>query len=266
MRVAKNIKYEIAKNSERFILLKKKITKSIENNPEGPISKLENISKLNYFFVIDCKDVSGDLGLDSKVDTNSILFGNIEKNKKFLDHLNKKNKQPSYFKKLGLLFEISGCYLVATTKKSKKNISIYNSINTVSCKLDIDNLPNEFKQMCTEYEDYNIDNNITINPGLMDMFNFNEDDKDKIIDDIISSLVFNDIPSQDLYPLYDMSDFYQNSEFGGLNIEDVIESKIEHIYDVTFLEQVMETAMESENFELCSKIRDRILKIKKNNN
>ena len=264
MRVAKNIKYEIARSSERFILLKKKINKSIENNPEGPIAQLENISKLNYFFVIDCKDVSGELGLDSKIDTNSVLFGNIEKNKKFLDHINGKNKQPSYFKKLGLLYEISGCYLIATTKKSKKNISIYNSINTVSCKLDIDNLPKEFKQMCTDYENYNIDNNITINPGLMDMFNFKEDEKDRIIDDIISSLVFSDIPSQDLYPLYDISDFYQNPEFGGLNIEDVIESKIQDIYDVTFLEQVMETALESENFELCSKIRDRISKIKNN--
>lgn len=264
MRIAKSISYEEAKGLNRFSLLRKKINKSIEKYPEGSISNLENIQELNYFLVIDCKDVSNEFGFNNKNNLGPFLFGSKEKNKKFIEHIKKKNSEPYYFKKIGLLYDITGCYLVATTKNVTKNITIYNSVNTVSCKLDMKNLPSLIKDMCDEYETYSVESEFKSNPYFFDIFNIPNEERDKIIENIVSSLIFTNIPVQKKYPYYKEESSYEPDGYGSINIEDVIESKLGDIYDIPFLEQVLESAIKNENFELCSKIRDRI-KLLKNN-
>lgn len=264
MRIAKSISYEEAKGLRRFSLLRKKINKSIEKYPEGSISNLKDIKYLNYFLVIDCKDVSDEFGFDNKNNLGPFLFGSKEKNKKFIEHIKKKNSEPYYFKKIGLLYDISGCYIVATTKNVKKNITIYNSVNTVSCKLDTKDLPIQIKDMCEEYDTYNIESEFKKSPYFFDIFNIPSEERDKIIENIVSSLIFTNIPSQKKYPYYKEESAYEPSGYGSINIEDIIENKLGDIYDIPFLEQVLESSIKNENFELCSKIRDRINELKNN--
>ena len=88
MRISKKISFEKVKKLERFLLLKKKIEKSIDNKPGSQISKIENISKLNYYLVIDCKDVSEDFNFNNN--DKNILFSDEELNKKFIKFLIKK--------------------------------------------------------------------------------------------------------------------------------------------------------------------------------
>ena len=79
----------------------------------------------------------------------------------------------------------------------------------------------------------------------------------------MSSLDFDEIPKQDIYSNLNFDNVY-NESLSNINLESIIESKIEDIYDINFLQQVMETAIENDNLELCAKIRDRINFIKKN--
>ena len=262
MRIAKKIDFEKAKKIDLFLLLKQKMNKIKQTKPNSSIAQIKDIYSLNYYLIIECKDVSKELGFDKNKKSNEIFFNNEENNKKFLRYLKIKNSQPFYFKKLGLLNDITGCYLVATTKKEKENISIYNSINTVSCKFDFNNLPSDFEDICNEYEAYNINNNISINPYLNDIFNISTLERDKILENILKSISFIEIP-KNIYSPYEFSTNDSEIKYFKNNIEDVIENKIKNINDIGFLEKVMESAIESDNFELCAKIRDRIKEIKK---
>tara|TARA_B100000963_G_C22572848_1_gene646925 strand:+ start:170 stop:901 length:732 start_codon:yes stop_codon:yes gene_type:complete len=242
--------------------MKQKIEKSITKNPDSSVA-LKGIENLNYFLVIDCKDVSKKLGVTDSFNDINLLFGTEEENEAFMNHIRKKNLQPSFFKNLGLLYDISGCYMVATSKDVKKNVSIYNTLNSISCKFDLDDLPKEFKSMCSEYDnkELSLDNKNLFN--FSNILNIPNEDRDKIIDSIVSSLAFIEIPPQELYPNFNLDNVYDES-LANINIETIIESKIEDIYDINFLQQVMDNAIDNDNLELCAKIRDRISFIKKN--
>jgi hypothetical protein len=261
MRLVELITYEKANKLNRFSIIKQKIEKLIKKNPDSDIAK-RGIKNLKYFLVIDCKDVSKKLGVDCEYNDINFLFGTKENSEAFMGHIRKKNSQPSFFKNLGLLYDVSGCYIVATSKGIKKNVSIYNTLNSVSCKFDLDDLPKEFKKMCSNYEnkDLNFDN--------VNMFNFSNilnipnEERDKIIESIVSSLAFTEVPKQEIYNNVNIEEVY-GSDSNRINFENIIESKLEDIYDVNFLQQVMESAIEKDNLELCAKIRDRISYIKK---
>lgn len=262
MRLVKSITYKRAKNINRFSLIKKKIEKSISKNPDSKIAS-KGIESLKYFLVIDCKDVSKKLGVTDNFNDINLLFGTKEDNEAFMGHIRKKNSEPSFFKNLGLLYDISGCYLVATSKGEKKNISIYNTLSSVSCKLDLNDLPKEFKKMCSEYENKELSFDNTNIFNFSNILNIPNEERDEIIESIVSSLAFIEMPKQDLYPDFNLETVYDET-LANINIETIIESKIEDIYDINFLQQVMETAIENDNLELCAKIRDRISFIKKN--
>jgi predicted glycosyltransferase involved in capsule biosynthesis len=53
------------------------------------------------------------------------------------------------------------------------------------CKFDFNNLPSDFEDICNEYEAYNINNNISINPYLNDIFNISTLERDKILENIL---------------------------------------------------------------------------------
>jgi len=262
MRLVKSITYKRAKKLSRFSIIKKKIEKAIQKNPESAIAK-KGIEGLKYYLVIDCKDVSKKIGIDDSFNDIHLLFGTKEENETFMNHIRKKNLEPSFFKNLGLLYDISGCYLVATSKDVKKNVSIYNTLNSVSCKFELDDLPSEFKKMCSDYENKELTFDNTNLFNFSNILNIPNEERDKIIESIVSSLEFDEIPKQDIYSSLNFDDVY-NENISNINIESIIESKIEDIYDINFLQQVMETAIENDNLELCAKIRDRINFIKKN--
>jgi len=261
MRLVESITYKKAKLLERFSIIQKKIEKLVQKSPESNIAKME-ISELNYFLVIDCKDVSKKLGIDYTSSDINLLFGTKENNESFMKHIRKKNTQPSFFKNLGLLYDITGCYIVATSKNVKKNVSIYNTLNSVSCKFDLDELPIDFKNMCSDYEnkELNFDNTNMFN--FANILNIPNEDRDKIIESIIDSLSLTEIPIQEMYSEISFEDMYGDGK-NSVNLESVIENKIDDIYDIKFLQQVMDGAIEKDNLELCAKIRDRIKKIKK---
>lgn len=263
MRLVDSISYEKAKVLKRFSIIKQKICKLIEKNPDSSIAK-KGIKNLNYFLVIDCKDVSKKLGVDYESNDAHFLFGTKENSEAFMNHIRKKNSQPSFFKNLGLLYEISGCYIVATAKgaNAKNSVSIYNTLNSVSCKLDLDDLPINFKKMCSDYENKNLNFDNTNMFNFSNILNIPNEERDKIIESIVSSLAFTEVPNQEIYNGINMEEMY-NNETSRINLEAIIENKIQDIYDVNFLQQVMESAIENDNLELCAKIRDRINHIKK---
>jgi hypothetical protein len=262
MRITKKITYDDVIKFNRFNKLEEKIESTKKKNFNYPISKLE-IEEMNYFLVIECKDLSEELGFG--VQTNNFSFGFFaekDKHQSFLKHIRKKNSQPSYFKKIGLLYDITGCYVVATTKKDKRKISSYNSSNTISIRLNMNKLPKEIENMCNEFEVYQLQKQQRDHIDNSEIFGMSQDDKEKIIENIVSGILFVKKPFQEMYPNYDLNDMYNTMNVASLNIEQVIENKLHDIYDIVFLEQVMESAIEKENFEFCAKIRDRISAIK----
>jgi hypothetical protein len=266
MKIVKKIPFKKAVNINRFDLLKKKIDKLIKNNEDSPISKKGNISKLNYFLVIKYEDISEKINIE-KAFPNSDLFllSSQEDSDKFMSHIKKKNEEPYYFKKLGFLKDIVGCFIVATTKRNSKNIDIISESNSISCKLDIQSLPEDFSEMCDEYEKDNlptIENTKKLNNKSSDIIN-NEEYFEDLIISILKSNKTIDPPFQELNYSFDM-DYYDNDFFTTENVENIMEINLEKIHDIDFLNDIMESAIESENFEFCAKIKDRI-EILKNN-
>lgn len=258
MRIVKKITYKEAKKVDKFKKLEDRINSTKKKSPNHSISK-KPLDEINYYLVIESKNLSEELGFGAQ--TNNFGFGFFsekEKHQKFLKHIRKKNSQPSFFKKIGLLYDIVGCYLVATTKEEEEKITIYKSSNTVLIKLNMNKLPSEIENMCREHEENQIrqqqEEDLAIDEYFSDS---DEDDRDKIIDSIVSGILFIPRPFQEMYPEYDIEDIYHFQE-NPLNIEDVIESKLDDIYDITFLKQIMDGATQKENYELCAKIRDRI--------
>lgn len=254
MRIAKRIEFEKVKKIYLFSLLKKKIDKLKETKPNSSILNVNKISNLNFYLIIDCKDFSEDFFSENFPKNERELF--LNENFK-----SKKSKLPNYFAKLGVFIEVKGCYLIATTKKNVNKISIYNSSNTVSCKFDLDNLPNEFEEICEEYQKYNIQNNL--NPYLFHFFETSPFEMDKIIESILRGINSKEIPKYNFQSNSNENIYgVEVEKLKSDSLENTIEYKIKKINDVSFLENVMDLAIESDNFELCAKIRDRLKEIK----
>ena len=67
MRIAKKIDFEMVKRIDLFSLLNQKINKIKQTKPNSSIAQVNDNYSLNYYLIIECKNVSKELGYDRVV-------------------------------------------------------------------------------------------------------------------------------------------------------------------------------------------------------
>lgn len=272
MKLVKEIKVDRAKELNEYSFIKQKFSKlKKEKN-----NKLTSINNLNYYFVIEFEDLLDNpeffKSLFSRENMNINNFKKLEDD--YINGLNESKKSnfnelPKFFKKLGEHNKINGCYLVATIKTDKTKITTHNSQSTISIKLNLKELPNEFKKMCGEFYDYKEKLAEQEREEMNKIVNMTFEQQNKLMSNILRGIDFSSVnifgPSNPILSFKkspnEIFDF--NTVNSKVRIEDVIENKIQDISDINFLNNLLKTSEQSENFELCVKLRDRINQLSK---
>lgn len=238
MIIVREIDFSRARELNQIKEISKKFDSILKNNPNGKMSKKGSISALKYFFVIECNNSLEKFGMFD------FFINTIKKeNKKGKKNVSK--SKPDIFDKLGEENEVKACYIVATTKTKIDSISTRNSTASISLKLNFDNLPEEIEEMCEEYSDF-----------------VKERDEIMGISRMFEEMMFKPL---DFLPSIDsINNFHQSGNSKAFKIEDIIEDNIDEVSNIKFLNSLLSTALESENYELCAKIRDRINEISQN--
>ena len=247
-------------SQERFIELK---------TDSEPNSNL-NYDNLNYYIVIEFDNAFDAVDYDKMFPENSMFVDFQSLQKEHMNIISKIKKQidskkvPIFLKKLGVTNIIKGCYLIASKNKDlPKNIK-KNSKNFITYKLDYKNLPKEVSDMCDEYYSKNA---IHISKEKEDFDAFfkltiKEQEKEMLIlfqhfsNYTNKSILFSAASSENLIKT--------GGTNSNLTLEELFEKNLNSITDSDFLEQLFKRAKLEENYELCSKIQQRLEFLKNN--
>ena len=233
------------------------------------IKRTKDPSKLNYFFVIEYENIfkkkfnfKNIFDKNSKKNNSIDLDKLIEEKEKIEKYIQeKKVNEPSCFKKLGLLNEVVGCYLVGTNKKSVNHIrdlDFKNKNNLILIKLDYKNLPKEIDDLCNEFHKKTQDQLKKEKEEFEKFSKLNAEEQDNFINNILDNINPPSLITIDNLNV-DYS-FFSNSGF--TFYDGLSEKNIQIINNIEFLEALKLNAEEKEQYEFCAKIRDRLDEIK----
>lgn len=240
---------------------------NIDNH--NSIKRTKDASKLNYFFVIDYENILKkkfnfkNIFDKNKNKNNSIDFDKLveekEKIEKYIQE--KKDKEPACFKKLGLLNEVIGCYLIGTNKKSVahiRDLDLKNKNNLILIKLDHKNLPKEVEDLCNDFYKKTQEQLKKEKEEFEKFSKLNPEEQDKFINNIINNINPSSIVIIDNFNVD--SNYFKSSGF--TFFDGFSEKNIQTINNIEILEALKLNAEEKEQYEFCAKIRDRLNEIK----
>lgn len=273
MRLIKKVSFNRVKELPQFKKLENSFNKQRSKSINSPIASIKDISRLNFYFIIEYINIIRDKINYSKIFTNNkeenytelnfnVLLEEQEKLKKYIN--DKKKNTPDYFNKLGILNEVVGCFIVGTIKKNIKSLEkldIGNKDNCVIVKLDVNDLPKEFEQICIDFSKTKHNAIEQEHEEFEKFMKISNEEQNNIIEDIINNMQYPPV-------VFDLSDenedvFMNNFAISGpltaTTIEHAAENSIDNIKDISFLNGMLSSALETENYELCAKIRDRIV-------
>lgn len=279
MRLVKKIKFKRAQQISQFKKIECSFNKIKSETSENPsnIRYHKDISTLNFYLVVEYVNLINEkidynrifpenpLGHNSIIDYNNLL----EEQEKLKEHIDKnKDKGPDYFKKMGILNEIVGCYFIATTKKnvrSIKKIDFNNKDISIVLRFDTDTLPKEFKKLCEDYAKNKFTSLEKEDDDFQKFMNLNPEEQENILDNLLYNvqfppiIMYDDISEDDVFYNSDSSNTYSLST--ATTIEFAAENNLSKFTDIEFLKGMLTAAVEKENYELCAKIRDRLIEI-----
>ena len=253
---------------EEFREITKKFTEIKNKGGNAGLSRTENISELNFFFVIEYVNIADKINYEKIFPNDDFIIdieGLLNEQDKIIQHINKrKENYPDIFYKLGFVNEVSNCFLIATRKPSITNVSTKNTINTVSIKLDNNSLPKDIEIMCSEFYDSKFESNLKEQEEFKRFNKLSFEEHDVILQNIIQRANMGTIDffytEKEKQPSRKNSNNIHN--FSGDNntikIEQAISKNLEKVTSVEFLKSLLSKAEQKENYELCAKIRDRL--------
>jgi hypothetical protein len=268
MKLVRKIKFKRAKEISLFKKLEASFIKVKDENCKNPnsVKSVSDISKLNFYLVLEYINL-----IDEKIDYDKIFpdnpigkntvidFNNlVEEQEKLKSYIQKsQQKGPSYFKNIGILNEVMGCYMLATPHKHLKkikNLDFKNKSNEdfIMVKFDLKKLPFEFEKICLGYAKNQSSFLKKEKEEFQNFINLSTEEQDNILDEMMGNI-------QSPYLDFDISKQVSSAT----TIQFAAENSINQIYNIDFLLSMLASAEESENYELCIKIRDRICELKK---
>lgn len=268
MKLVRKIKFKRAKEISIFKKIESNFLKVKDENCKNPnsIKSAQDISKLHFYLVLEYINL-----IDEKIDYDKIFpdnplgnntlidFNNlVEEQEKLKSYIQKsQQKGPSYFKNIGILNEVIGCYMLATPYKHLKkikNLDFKNKTNDsfIAVKFDFKKLPGEFEKICIGYAKNKSSFLRKEKEEFQNFLNLSNEEQDSILDEMMENI-------QSPYLDFDTSKQVSSAT----TIQFAAENSINQIYNIDFLLSMLASAEESENYELCIKIRDRICDLKK---
>ncbi len=262
MKIIKKITFRRAKSlSDEFKSVQEKFLEIKNTGGEEGISRIDALSKLNYFIVIEYINMADKINYDKIFPNDDYLVdieGLLNEQDKVIQQINKrKSTYPEIFKKLGLIHEVTGCFLIATRKTNMANISTKNTKNTISVRINNKFLPKEVIQMCNEYNDAKAE---IFQKEQEEFERFNKlsfEEQDIILQNILQNV---NAGSVEFFYTSESNESKNEPLSGYTNVkmEDAFSQNIERITSVEFLKSLLEKALDKENYEFCAKIRDRL--------
>ena len=265
MKIIKKITFRRAKAlTEEFGLIQEKFLELKESTGKEGISRIDSVSTLNNFIVLEYINMADKINYEKIFPNDDYIVdieGLLNEQDKVIQHINKrKGLYPDVFHKLGLIHEVTGCFLIATRKTNLHNVSTKNTKNTISIKIKNSSLPREIVQMCDEFH---IVKSEFIQKEEEHFRRFNKlsfEEQDIILQNILQNV---NTGSVDFFYTSD-SYVHKNQEeplsgYTSVKMEDAFSQNIERITSVEFLKSLMDKALDKENYEFCAKIRDRLL-------
>ena len=273
MKLVRKIKFKRAKEIISFKKIESVLNKTKDTDCSNPksIKSFLDISKLNFFLVLEYVNLISEkvnykkIFPDSSIGSNAIIdFNNlVEEQEKLKSYIQKtKHKGPSYFKNIGILNEVVGCYMVVTTYKNLKKVKNFdfknkNSEEFIAIKFDFKKLPFEFEKICSNYGKNQFDYLEKEKEEFQNFLNLSNEEQDFIIDDM------HDLIQNPFSKLENENFEIEKPPHTATTIQFAAENNINQIYNIDFLLCMLSSAEESENYELCIKIRDRIYTLDK---
>jgi len=264
MKIIKKVSFSRAKSlTEEYKFIQEKFLDIKNKGGEEGVSRIDSISKLNYFIVLEYVNMA------DKIDYNKIfpnddfivdIEGLLNEQDKVIQHISKrKSNYPELFYKLGLMHEVTGCFLIATRKTSVTNVSTKNTKNTISVRIKNSKLPTEIEHMC---EDYHSVKSEMLDKEKEEFNRFNKlsfEEQDIILQNILQNA---NTSSVEFFYSQEHKSLDKKEEplsgYSGVKLEDAFTQNVERITSVEFLKSLLLKAIEKENYLFCAKIRDRL--------
>ena len=177
------------------------------------------------------------------------------------DKYNRIRKTPEIFKKFNHINVFNGCFIIFTNITDKKKIKLVNSNNTIAKKIKYTNKTKdiiEVEEMCLEYEHF-VKKTLEMEQIEINRFlSLPKEEKQHIINDILYNTL-----SDDTDEINNNNDslLINNIINEKIKIDDLIkvENKdINTITDINYLNELLNTSVENEEYEKCSLIKQRI--------
>lgn len=264
MKIIKKISFERAKSLvEEYKAVEEKFSELKNKGGKEGIDRIDSMSDLNYFIVVEYINMADKIDY-TKIFPNDDFIVDVEgllnEQDKIIQHIKKRKYNYSEpFYKLGLIHEVTGCFLIATRKIDIKNVSTKNTKNTISIRIKNSSLPKEIEHMCDEYHNAKAE---VINKEQEEFDRFSKlsfEEQDIILQNILQNATTGSVDFF-YYPEPKKAHIKDEplSGYSSVKIEDAFSQNIERITSVEFLKSLLDKALEKENFEFCAKIRDRL--------
>lgn len=267
MRLVRKIQFNRIQQLPQFESICKKFNEIKSSTEVNGIAKIDDVSKLNFYVVIEFMSIVDKIDY-SKIfpDNNHIVDFNslLSEQKKVSDYIRKKrDNYPEIFKKLGQLNEVIGCYIIATKKKGIQSVTSKNTINTISIKLDNNELPKETNSMCEDFYKSKMDMIIKEQQEFDRFLKLSMEEQDIIISNILQNIqippiIFTKSSSNSYEYDFELPIKKEDIMRNTTKIEDAAIKNIDKINSIDFLKTLLRTSVEREKYELCAQIRDRI--------
>jgi len=260
MKIIKKVSFRRAKSLlEEYKLVQEKFFEIKSKGGKEGIARIDSISKLNYFIVLEYVNMAEKIDY-SKIFPNDDFIVDVEgllnEQDKVIQHINKRKLYPKMFHKLGLIHEVTGCFLIATRKSDIKNLSTKNTKNTISIRMNYAHMPQEVEHMCDDY--YKAKSEL-VNREQEEFKRFNKlsfEEQDIILYNILQNATTGSVEFFYYPAIHNKTESL--SGYSGVKIEEVFNQNLDRITSVEFLNSLLTKAIDKENYEFCAKIRDRL--------
>lgn len=264
MKIIKKITFRRAKAlSEEFEIIQEKFLELKNKGGKEGIERIASISKLNFFIVIEYTNMADKINYEKIFPNDDFIVdieGLLNEQDKVIQHINKRKEDyPEIFHKLGIIHEVTGCFIIATRKVNINNISTKNTKNTISVRINNSFLPKEVFKMCDEY--YDVKSEI-IKKEEEEFNRFKKisfEEQDIILQNILQNA---NSGSVDFFYSSELDESKSKDEslsgYTAVKLQDAFSQNIERVTSVDFLKSLLKKALNKENYEFCAKIRDRL--------
>ena len=268
MKLVRKITFRRVKEFPQFETISNKFNEMKKACRNG-IAKVDSLSDLNYYIVVEYSNVVDRISYERIFPKNGIVDYDalIAEQKKLCEHIIRRNcGYPKIFKLLGPVNEVTGCYLIATRKSNVETLTIKNNPNTISIKLALDFITKEIEFLCTSYRD-NVIKPIDYERADFEKFiKISFEEQDAVLQSVLMNVQLYPVIVSEGILTHQVVDKQQNhTEMEHANtpirIEDIASKNVSNITSVEFLNVLLQSSLSKENYELCAKIRDRILEL-----